>query len=140
MIQTRYFFTVLLGVLSLMLIAGVTHDSSASHPQVVEEKAVFITPKESYSVVPYVAEDPSLKRTAFIAKVRSALLRDLSLRKVEEVPEVVVAEVPMPSIAEGSLNYGDAIVPAGTSTLLMEVMEESLVVETPESATSSPQR
>jgi hypothetical protein len=107
------------------------------------EGVTFGTPKDSYGVIVGNGDSRALRRSEFIASVRSALLKDLSEGKevkvrtpeVAEAPseaEPVVLEVPVFNTGD---NYGDAVATttttATTSALAPDVLFPEIVLTTP---------
>lgn len=110
MIRTKYLFVTVCSIALAGSIFGVQHDWNVAPQTVREGEALFATPKDVYKIVSHNTQG-NLRRSTFIASVRSALLKDLSEKKEEPVIiETKVPEVETPPTTPVILNtenYGD---------------------------------
>jgi hypothetical protein len=78
MIRTKHLFIVFITIaITIGVVGFLFHPKIADAPK-PQQEIIFGTPKDSYGVIFHENNEWSTKRSAFIAKVRSVLLRDLN--------------------------------------------------------------
>jgi hypothetical protein len=149
MIRTKH---LVVGVFALALFVsayGLSAFQEHAGVPLSADEVTFGTPKDAYGVIVENRNDRALRRSEFIASVRSALLKDLSEGKEVKVraPEVVeapgedepvVLEVPVFNTGD---NYGDTVsigtTTAATSTIVPDSPFPEIVLPTPATQSTS---
>lgn len=143
MVRTKHLVVSIFGIGFFVAGYGLALPGADTFPVHPVEPVTFVLPEDRYGVAGPEGDDRGVRRSAFIASVRSALQAEpVAVREVPEEPEVVeetpVAPEPVPvaiAVPFGAGDYGDA---QGTITPQAEPLEEKAGTTTKAATSTQP--